>query len=85
MAAKIMGDALETMRAAIAPLDTPAVRARYIARDFPRADAVRDLTRRYRFDLFYAAGGWRILPDDDSITDAHIETALRTIVPSLGV
>lgn len=74
---------LDRMREAIATLDTPSTRERYRAGDFPRADAVRDLDKRYRYDLFYAAGGCRLLPEDDGLTDAHIYTALRRVVPSL--
>lgn len=71
---------LEAMRAAIAPLDTPERRARYVARDFPRADMVRDIDARYRWDLFYAA---RVFPE--GLTDArHIDTALRRIVAPLA-
>ena len=81
---KLDRDTLDRMRDAIAPLDTPQTRERYRAGDFPRADAVRDLDKRYRWDLFSAAGGYRTLPDDDDIIDAHIYTALRRIVPSLN-
>ena len=62
-----------------------SARERYRAGDFPRADRVRDLDKRYRYDLFYAAGGYRLLPEDDDLTDAHIYTALRRVVPSLTV
>lgn len=74
---------LDRMREAIAPLDTPQTRARYVAGDFPRADMVRDLDMRYRWDIYYSAGGYRLLPEDADLTDAHIYTALRRVVPSL--
>ena len=80
---KLDRDTLDRMREAMAPLDTSQARERYRAGDFPRADAVQDLDKRYRWDLYYAAGGYRLLPDDESVTDAHIDTALRRIVPSL--
>jgi len=80
---KLDRDTLDRMRDAIAPLDTPQMRERYRAGDFPRADRVRDLDKRYRWDIYYAAGGYRLLPEDDSLTDAHIDTALRRVVPSL--
>ena len=85
--AVITGQALDELRAAIKPLDTETVRARYRARDFPRADAVVDLDRRYRFDLFYAVwGARRPLPYEwaNDYTDRHIETALRAVVAPLG-
>jgi hypothetical protein len=81
---KLDRDTLDRMRDAIAPLDTPQTRERYRAGDFPRADRVRDLDKRYRWDIYYAAGGYRLHPEDDSITDAHIYTALKRIVPSLN-
>lgn len=91
---KISADILEAMRESIAPLDTPERRAAYLAGEFPRADAVKDLDVRYRWDLFYAARGSDIvkptagyivtpegyLPD---VTSDHIDTALRRIVPPL--
>lgn len=71
---------LELLREQVSLLDTPERRARYLAGDFPRADRVRDLDTRYRWDLFW-----------DSIrrfelsgyTNAHIDTALRRVVPPL--
>jgi hypothetical protein len=42
------------------------------------------LDKRYRWDIYYAAGSYRLLPEDDSIVEAHIDTALRRIVPSLA-
>ena len=78
---KINAPTLAALAAAIAPLDTPERRARYARRDIPRGHLVRDIDRRYRFDLLYAARAYSLLPDD--ITDAHIDTALRRIVPSL--
>lgn len=80
---KITGPDLQRLADAIAPFNTEDRRAAYREGRFPRAEAVKDLDKRYRFDLFYAAGSYRIgLPDD--VTDAHIETALRGIVPSLS-
>jgi hypothetical protein len=81
---KLDRDTLDRMRDAIAPLDTAERRQAYVSGDFPRADRVRDLDKRYRWDIYYAAGSYRLLPEDDSIVDAHIDTALRRIVPSLN-
>ncbi len=81
---KLQKDTLEKMREAIAPLDTPELRDRYRTGDFPRSADVNDLDMRYRWDLLWTAGGYRLLPEDrsDIYTD-HIDTALRRIVPTL--
>ena len=78
---KITAEQLETMRSFIAPHDTDERRARYLAGDFPRAAAVQNLDTRYRWDLFYVAHiPWELL---EGCYDAHIETALKRIVPPL--
>lgn len=68
----------------IAPLDTPERRAMYAERDprIPNIAAVQDIDRRYRWDLFYAARAYFVV-EGDRITDNHIDTALRRIVPPL--
>lgn len=75
----------EALRAAIKPLDTEARRETYRNGEFPRAELVKDLDTRYRWDLFWAVGGLRkVLPDVvHDYKDAHIDTALRRIVPAL--
>lgn len=83
MARRITGDLLEHMRAMVAPLDTDAARERYRRRDIPRGELVQDIDKRYRFDLYAAAGGWRLHAEEDDLSDAHLDTALRTIVPPL--
>lgn len=79
---KIQPELFTKMRAAIEPLDTPATRARYLAGDFPRADRCEDRDMRYRWDLFHAAGLYRVVYDHpgETINDDHIDTALRRIV-----
>lgn len=70
---------------AIAPLDTHERRQQYIAGEFPRAEFVKDLDKRYRWDLLHAA----VSPSgvcwfyDKGLNDTHIDTALRSIVPAL--
>ena len=86
---KLTLDTVEAMRERIAPLDTPETRQAYREGRFPRADRVRDLDMRYRWDLYYAARVSDVLDrwgggDDEGLTDAHIDTALRRIVPPLG-
>ena len=79
---KIHGKALDEMREALRPLDTPERRERYRKGEFPRADKVKDLDKRYRWDLWWdceLAGHFKY----EDMTDAHIDTALRSIVPKL--
>jgi hypothetical protein len=73
------------LAAALAPLDTPERRARYLAGDYPRADLTRDLDRRYRWDLFWALPRQARIPITAAVrTDASIDTALRLTVPPLS-
>ena len=86
MSAVISADRVEAMRERIAPLDTIERRERYRNGDFPRAHAVRDLDRRYRWDLFWASHANDVVNASDnagSLKDAHIDTALRKIVEVL--
>jgi len=84
---KISKERLELWQAAITPLDTAELRARYAARDIPRAATVRDIDTRYRFDLLNAAVmlGRLTWADvfGDGMNDAHRLTALRQIVPAI--
>lgn len=84
---RVNKDILEKWRAAIAPLDTPELRAKYISRDIPRADTVKDINTRYRFDLLWAAIDTGKIPHHEAETyaDMPLSTALRRIVPALGV
>lgn len=76
----------EALKAAIRPLDTEERRTAYREGRFPRADKVNDLEVRYRWDLFWAVGGMRgVVPEKlNEYKDAHIDTALRRIVPALN-
>jgi hypothetical protein len=84
---RVTTEHLTMLREAVAPLDTPERRARYIARDIPRADLVQDIDKRYRWDLFHAADPRSVLLatfyDRGGYHDAHIDTALRAVVPPL--
>lgn len=72
---------MQIIAKAIEPLDTPERRRVYLSGDFLRADQVQDLNKRYRWDLFFAAGlGHLSFPD---YKDAHIDTVLRRFVPPL--
>lgn len=79
---RVTGVDIATLTEALRPLDTPDRRDAYRAGKFPRADKVKDLDRRYRWDLLYAS---RALADDmcAKYDAAHIDTALRCIVPAL--
>lgn len=70
---------------AITPLDTTERRELYRTGQFPRADQVRDLDKRYRWDLYWlVVRNGQSLPDStDGYNDAHIDTALRSLVPAL--
>jgi hypothetical protein len=93
---KLGADIVQALAERIAPLDTNETRQAYREGRFPRADKVKDLDMRYRWDLFYAARGSDIVsPNSGSIvssnasdlvgvTSAHIDTALRRIVAPLG-
>jgi hypothetical protein len=74
---------VEAVRAALAPLDTDERRDRYRTGKFPRSTSVRDLDVRYRWDLYWAAGGYNLLPTSAHYLAAHIDTMLRRIVPPL--
>jgi len=82
---KMAAPDFEALKAAIEPLDTELNRSRYLKGEFPRAELVKDLDTRYRWDLYWAAGGiHRILPDvEHDYKTAHIDTALRNIVAPL--
>lgn len=80
---RIDADTMERMRVLMSPLDTDLIRDSYRAGRFPRSAGVRDINKRYRWDLFYAARGYMVLPDGHDLTDAHIDTALRRIVRPL--
>ena len=84
---KLTLDQMEAMRERIAPLDTAERRQAYREGRFPRADRVKDLDMRYRWDLYHAGRVSDVLDrwgSGDGLTDAHIDTGLRRIVPALG-
>lgn len=82
---KVDKQTLERWRGAIAPLDTPELRARYIARDIPRHRPNMDIDVRYKYDLLWIAvdSGRISYSEFKDYLDAHISTALGRIVPKL--
>jgi hypothetical protein len=84
---RVNKDILGTWRAAIAPLDTPELRAKYISRDIPRVETVKDINIRYRFDLLWRAIDMGKIPyhEVETYADMHLSTALGRIVPALEV
>ena len=86
---KLTVSQVEAMRERIAPLDTVERRQAYREGRFPRAEAVRDLDMRYRWDLYYAGRVSDVFDTgigggDEGLTSDHIDTGLRRIVPPLG-
>ena len=86
--AKIPTGTVDRMREAIAQLDIPVNREAYATGNYPRSESTKDVNVRYRWDLYWAALHkgllpWDLLDDIDDVKDAHIDTALRGIVPAL--
>lgn len=79
---RIRPDDLDAIRAAVAPLDTDDRRSAYARGDFPRAELCKDLDKRYRWDLLHAAR-FPIVPLYEYLSDAHIDSALRSLVPPI--
>lgn len=81
---KIKPEHLEHLRSDITPLDTPERRAQYKAGKFAGAARVIDLDMRYRWDLLDSVpASWISDTLYKYLDDTHIDTALRSLVPSL--
>lgn len=79
---KLPKECVEELRSAIAPLDTIELRESYRTGNFPRSELVKDLDKRYRWDLLGASGvDVCAFYDLYDVNDSHIDSALRTIVP----
>ena len=85
---KMKTEHLDTLRKLVNDVDTAERRSRYASGDFPNASAVKDLDKRYRWDLFYATPqdvrGELVSELYQYLNDAHIDTALKSIVPNIG-
>ena len=85
---KIKPEHLAKLEALIEPFDTLQRRTQYLKGAFHNADKVKDLNKRYRWDLFWDATAgthhnelrnqmWEYM------NDTHIDTALKSIVKDL--
>lgn len=87
---KIKPEHLNVIETAVAPFDTAERRQRYIDGDIPHAEYVKDLDKRYRWDLFWLGWGefnelreFQAQSYAHGINDNHVDTALRSIVKPL--
>lgn len=82
---KMSPESFDVLRKAVAVLDTEYQRGIYRRGEFSRASTVKDLNKRYRWDLAYAAVGTRWLSElyTHGLNDTHIDSALRAIVAPL--
>ncbi len=78
---KMSAQDFASISGALKPLDTTETRDRYRSLDFPRAELVKDLDKRYRWDLFWSAGGMELICG--MYANAHIDAALRRIILAL--
>lgn len=79
---KVKPEHVQALRALIEPLDTERVREAYRNGRYPRAELTKDVNRRYRWDLMWAAKAYNVVKDH-GYNDEHINTALKSIVPML--
>lgn len=81
---KMTPDHFRRLKDAIEPLDTKERRKKYLTGDFPRSHSTKNLALRYRWDLFWESRHpnvyiWPV----GTYIDAHVDTALRRIIPEL--
>ena len=66
----------------------PDARQAYREGRFPRADRVKDLDARFRWDLFHTVlrrnRRLREVIESEDLNDSHIYTALKRIIPPLS-
>lgn len=72
----------------VVPLDVQERRIAYREGRYPRAEFTKDVNKRYRWDLLFAAGG-RFREGNfmtelyKYLNDSHIDTALKKLIPDL--
>ena len=71
----------------VKPFDTEDNRTKYRNRDISNDDAVRDIDKRYRWDIFYAVtrrnSDFYDALQSASPNDAHLDTLLKSVVQPL--
>lgn len=81
---KITEDHFEQLKVSIDPNNTEDRRQRYRTKDFRNSANVKDLDKRYRWDLLYLSVSPHIINEIYLYAnDDHIDTALRNIVKPL--
>lgn len=82
-AMKVRQQELARLLTAVSIIDTPETRRAYQELQAEGKLKAQDLWKRYRWGLYHCAydAGFRF--DEDTYYDAHIDTALRAVVPEL--
>lgn len=85
---RMSADTFTTFKSSIEALDTEDRRHAYREGNFPRSAGVKDLNKRYRWDLLWVANSRSEncligAAYSEGLNDAHIDTALRKAVPEL--
>lgn len=81
---KITEDHFNQLKVSIDPNNTEDRRQRYRDKDFRNSASVKDLDKRYRWDLLYLSVSAHIINEIYLYAnDDHIDTALRRIVKPL--
>ncbi len=84
MALKIKPEHLRQLRDAIEPLNTPTLRKKYSDRDVPRAERIKDVDKRYRWDLLWSAVPSQFMTELYTyLNDTHIDSAIASFIPKL--
>ena len=63
----------------------PGVRDLYKNRQIPRAEAVKDINVRFRWDILHASNLHDFVRQlySTGVNDNHLDTALRNIIPNI--
>lgn len=83
---KASPELFKALQEAIKVWDIDKYRDAYRSGNFPRADTVKDINVRYRWDLYWAAtkdNNIRDMVREENLLSDHIDTMLRRIVPTL--
>jgi hypothetical protein len=82
---KATPEQLATVQSVLSQFDTDERRRCYLSGDFSRADKVKDLNKRYRWDIYWLARdnglvGYELL---ENLNDSQKDTVLRRVIPNL--